>query len=262
MPKIAASSPRVGIVIPTLGSRPEYLANSISSIRRAGNAHVLIVGPASLESQAKKLGADSFALDPGSGLVAAINLGFDSLPEGIEFANWLGDDDELSEGSLELARSALDKDSKAPFAFGACGYIDEVGKLLWTNNSGKWAIPLLRVGPDLVPQPGALVRIQSLRKVLPLRADYKFAFDFDMFIRLSKLGRPVYVPNVLANFRWHSDSLTVSQRKLSANEASLVRKSHLPSALRLISELWEAPVRFATNVLGARLLRKRAQALN
>lgn len=244
-------------MIPTLGTRPEFLANAISSIRSAGEAHILLVAPEEKKSQLESLGIDQFEIDPGKGLVEAINLGFSKLPSDIEYVNWLGDDDELTPNSLAIASSIMDKDPRAPFAFGGCGYVDEAGRLLWTNNSGIWAIPLLRFGPDLIPQPGALIRKTALEKILPLDSSYKFAFDFDMFIKLSRLGKPVFVPRTLANFRWHSDSLTVSQRRLSALEASRVRKSHLPKGLKTISELWEAPVRFATNVLGAKMLKRK-----
>lgn len=36
---------RVGIVVPTLGERPEYLLECLQSIRKAGRAHVLLVAP-------------------------------------------------------------------------------------------------------------------------------------------------------------------------------------------------------------------------
>lgn len=253
--------PKITIVIPTMGERISYLANAISSIRSAGNAHILVVGPIEKRTEIEKLGVDQFESDPNKGLVAAINHGFEKMPNDTEFTNWLGDDDELTSNSLVTAAEALENNPSSPFVFGACGYINESGQELWVNQSGNWAVPLLRFGPDLIPQPGALLRVDALKKVLPLEAKYKFAFDFDMFIELSKLGKPIYLSEKLANFRWHQDSLTVSQRKKSAQEASWVRKSHLPDGLRAISEVWELPVRFATNVLGARMLARQTKKL-
>lgn len=251
--------PKIAIVIPTMGERLSYLRNAVSSIRNAGEAHILVVGPAEKRPELEKLDIDQFELDPQKGLVAAINLGFAKIPSDTRYANWLGDDDELTRDSLAITSIALEENPASPFVFGACGYINELGQELWVNNSGSWAVPLLRFGPDLIPQPGALIRVDSLKKVLPLKAQYKFAFDFDMFIELAKLGKPIYLSKKLANFRWHQDSLTVSQRRESAKEASLVRKSHLPVLLRGISEVWELPLRFATNVLGARMLAKQAR---
>lgn len=253
--------PEVTVVIPTMGERMAYLENAIASIRRAGQAHILVVGPENKKAALQSLDIDQFELDPRQGLVAAINIGFEKMPKDTQFANWLGDDDELTPDSLSVTSKALRENPEAPFVFGGCGYVDDTGTQLWINKSGKWAIPLLRFGPDLVPQPGALIRVEYLRQVLPIDNSYKFAFDFDMFLRLSKLGQPIFLDNQLANFRWHQDSLTVSQRKQSANEASVVRKSHLPKAIRIVSELWEAPVRFATNVLGAKMLARQIRKL-
>jgi hypothetical protein len=36
-------SEKVGIVVPTIGQRPEYLPLALKSIREAGNAYILLV---------------------------------------------------------------------------------------------------------------------------------------------------------------------------------------------------------------------------
>ncbi|MBW8870871.1 MAG: hypothetical protein JF618_01400, partial [Leifsonia sp.] len=53
--------------------------------------------------------------------------------------------------------------------YGGCDYIDENGAKVWQNNSGPWAAPLLRIGPDLVPQPGSLFRRSAVEEVGELR---------------------------------------------------------------------------------------------
>lgn len=246
----------VGIIMPTMGDRPELLLQCLRSIRAAGNPFVLLVSPKNAELQKTKVAefVDAWAEDPRTGLVGAINAGFDALPESIAFCNWIGDDDLLAIDSLVITRDALLAKPKAAFAYGACSYIDLQNKELWVNKSGSWASKILRFGPDLIPQPGALIRKSALDQMGPLDPQYKFAFDFDMFLRLTKIGRAVFLPIVLASFRWHADSLTVSQRKSSAAEASMVRKAHLPAFLRGVSELWEAPLRYITNKGGAKLL--------
>ena len=110
---------RVGIVVPTLGNRPDYLEQCLRSIRSAGDAHVLLVAPASFDSSAlKSYGLiDSVVIDPSEGLPAAINQGIKELPFTAEYVNWLGDDDLLTEGSLETSSRFLDQDSKAVMAF-------------------------------------------------------------------------------------------------------------------------------------------------
>ena len=140
--------------------------------------------------------------------------------------------------------------------FGSCDYIDHLGRKIFTMKSGSWAVPLMRFGPDLIPQPGSLFRRDAFETVGGLRADLGWAFDFDLFLAFSKIGRFAFLPEVLSKFRWHPGSLSVNGRRDSVNEASSVRKAHLTKPLRSVSELWEWPVRQATYVAGIRVSRK------
>ena len=246
---------KVGIVVPTLGRRPEYLRQCLESIRSAGQAHILLVAPASFDPQ-KQLPSDLFdqlVIDPGAGLSEAINLGVANLPHSVELINWLGDDDVLTEGSLAIAEHTLESSSDSVMVFGSCDYIDAAGRVIWSNRSGQWTVPLLRFGPDLIPQPGALFRRSAFKKAGALKSKFDWAFDFDLFIELSKLGKLKFVDKTLAQFRWHPESLSVEFRKKSVSEASQVRVSHLPGPLRPISFLWEYPIRQATLVAGKRV---------
>lgn len=249
---------RVGIVVPTLGNRPDYLEQCLSSIRAAGEAHILIVAPASFKSDALKSAGlvDSVVFDAGVGLAAAINQGIRALPITVEYVNWLGDDDLLTVNSIIASTKTLDENDQTVLAFGSCDYVDGEGQTVWANSSGQWAVPLLRFGPDLIPQPGALFRRSAFDKVGGLRTDLGWAFDFDLFIRLSKVGKLRFINKTLAKFRWHPESLSVEHRKKSVAEASQVRVSHLPTSLRPISFIWEYLVQQATLIAGKRVTAK------
>jgi hypothetical protein len=57
--------PRVGIVVPTLGNRPDYLIETLKSVVDQGDsAQAVVVGPSSLIELAREFGA-SFCADPG-----------------------------------------------------------------------------------------------------------------------------------------------------------------------------------------------------
>jgi len=250
--------PKVGIVVPTLGKRPDYLNECLESIKRAGGALVILVAPKTLDAQelASKNLITQHVNDPGLGLPAAINLGISSFPKEVEYVNWLGDDDLLCPGSLTLAKAELEGDPRKVLIFGSCEYIDERGDMVWKNKSGQWAVPLLRFGPDLIAQPGALFRREAFEKIGRLNLSFDWAFDFDLFIKLSKVGKVQFINSTLAKFRWHPESLSVQQRKSSVLEASRVRKSHLPRILKPISWLWEYPVMQATLMAGNHLSAK------
>ena len=249
-------STRVGIVVPTLGKRPEYLSQCLSSIREAGarqgKAHIVLVCPESFQADSllQSGQVDQIVKDPGTGLPDAINLGFSLLPKEVEFINWLGDDDHLVKGSLDNTTQALDNNPESGMVFGGCNYVGSNGEFIWANRSGKWAVPLLRFGPDLIPQPGALFRRDLFFTVGGLDPKLRWAFDLDLFIKLSKLGSVSFVAKPLAYFRWHPGSMSVEFRKKSVREAHAVRISHLPCWVRPLSFIWEYPIMLATYLAG------------
>ena len=250
---------KVGIVVPTLGRRPDYLVQCLNSIKSAskkiGSAYVIVVAPKSFDSSTFLRSGliQKVVEDPGKGLAGAINVGFAAMPNEVEYINWLGDDDLLSPGSLDVTSQFLESNPKTVLVFGSCDYIDPAGKVVWNNKSGAFAVPLLRFGPDLIPQPGALFRKSSFFEAGGLNLDYAWAFDFDLLIKLSKIGKLSFLNETLSSFRWHPESLSVEFRTKSVGEASKVRISHLPFLLRVISWLWEYPVKKATLLAGLRV---------
>jgi GT2 family glycosyltransferase len=185
-----------------------------------------------------------------------INQGFRALPENIEYMTWIGDDDLLAPGALSIAVQALENQDKPVLVYGHCQYIDSDGNDVLVKRSGSWAVPLLRFGPQLIPQPSAFFRRDAFEKVGGLSDEFQFAFDFDLFLKLTNLGKAVFIDQILSSHRWHATSLTYSRRWESVREASKVRVSNLASPIRLISFVWELPIQLITYVAGTVLSRK------
>ena len=252
----------IGIVIPTLGDRPEYLEESIASIRRGGDSYILIVRPIKAKSIDENLTnkVDSIIDDPGTGLARAINEGIRNFPAEIQFVAWLGDDDRLTTQSLSKASRTLEIESSAVFVFGQCQYIDGAGNPLWLNKSGKWTELLMLCGPQLIPQPGSLFRRSTFEQVGGLDESLKWAFDLDLFLKLRKVGKFGFLNEPLAEFRWHDGSLSVGARQGSVDEASKVRRRHLPQGIKQASVIWEPLLRkiilFAGQRMSKRILKK------
>lgn len=246
----------IGLVVPTLGERPDLLLKSLMSIKDNGVTNVcLVTTDIEIGKQMLELGLISqFSIDENRGLPAAINLGIRSLPSSVEFVSWLGDDDILNFGSSQHALEQICLDDQIVLVYGSCNYIDLDGHQVWKNKSGRWASRILKFGPCLIPQPGSLVRRNAFNDVGLLNEQLGWAFDLDLFIKLSKNGRLKYTDQTLASFRWHQTSLSVAQRRKSVNEASAVRKSYLHPVVRSISELWELPCRNVT-FWGSKIIR-------
>ncbi|GDX33118.1 hypothetical protein LBMAG15_20530 [Actinomycetes bacterium] len=251
--------PRVLIAVPTLGTRPEYLEKCLTSITTQDvPADIMIVSPdrPDMREIAARFNATHLT-DPGS-QTKAVNLGVGAAQPHHEFVNWLGDDDLLEPGSLTAVTAALDLNPKAVVAYGACRYIDENDAELWISKAGPWADRILKWGPDLIPQPGMLVRTTAWHQVGGLDESFRFAFDLDLLLKLQKLGQLIDVGQVVSSFRWHADSLTVGDRSENLRESEIAKRRALGPAARKFAWLWEPPVRLATR-LAAREVARRAQ---
>lgn len=245
------------IVVPTLGRRPEFLSDCLDSIvNQDVKADIVIVGPtnsAVVVAAAGRVGA-TLIDDPGS-LAAAVNQGVTQGIRGHLFVNWLGDDDLLAPGSLRATVSALDRNPSAVVAFGSCAYIDDDGQELWVSKAGRWAPRILPWGPDLIPQPGMLIRADAWRAVGGLDESLAFAFDLDLLLKLKQLGLLVSVDAVVSSFRWHAKSLTVSDRTRSLDESQEVKRRYLGRTSQPWKWIWEKPVRVATRIAAWRVSR-------
>lgn len=255
-------SPDILVVTASLGRRPEYLKQSLESIaRQSVPADVVLVGPIhepTLVRAAADFGAHLLP-DPGS-LAAAINLGVSERGHAYEYVTWLNDDDLLESGALERTRDALRQHEGATVAYGSCRYIDDAGRELWTNRAGRWAPWVLKWGPDLIPQPGSLIRLSAWQEVGGLDESYGLAFDLDLLLRLQKVGPLLDVGHVVSSFRWHADSLTVDDRARNISESERAKRAALSARARRLAWIWEPPVRWAT-YLAANEVQRRASRL-
>lgn len=254
------SSARVLLIVPTLGKRLVFLRETLTSIRsqQVPTDIVVVVPNAAIEARAIAAEFEAHIVDDPGSLPAAINLGVSSALADHAFVNWLNDDDLLEVNSLHSTISALERNPTAVVAFGACRYIDPKGHQIWVSNAGSFAPWILTWGPDLIPQPGMLIRAEAWRAVGGLDESYQFAFDLDLLLRLRKMGSFISVKEVVSSFRWHPDSLTVSDRRTNIMESERAKRASLSPALRPFAWFWEYPVRAATH-LAARAVQWRAQ---
>lgn len=237
--------PRVGIVVPTLGQRRDYLESTLSSLGQQDcRPLVIVVGPEELVEVAQRHEA-AFLPDPG-GLSRSINAGVAGLPEHIDYVGWLGDDDLLTQGSITTTARLLQSHPSATACFGVCEYIDDVGNIIWSSKARRLAVRTASIGPNLIPQPGSLFRRSAWEAVGGLDEELRYTMDLDLFLRLQKLGPVLSTPATVAQFRWHDDSTTVSGRRASLAEAYEVRKRHMPGSRHWLVAAAYRPTIWAT----------------
>jgi len=248
---------RILVVLPTLGDRLETLAETLESIdaqRHDVELTLVVVAPGSAVA-ARELAAKFDAVlvdDPKTGISEAINRGIAARSDE-EYYAWIGDDDLFRPGGLRQLRELIDATPRAVIAFGGCDYIDPEGRTIAVSNAGPLARFLLPWGPDLIPHPGSLIRLDDLEAIGAFDPSLRFVMDLDAFLKLRARGKFAWTRRSVSAFRWHPDSLTVSDRAASSAEAEAVKRRHTSAAIRWLSPLWLVPVRWASGVAAQRL---------
>lgn len=258
------AEPEVLVVLPTLGDRLDTLRETLESVdaQRADVPLTLAVVLPPSATEARALAEEFGAVvvdDPKTGISAAINNGLAARTTEQYYA-WIGDDDIFRPGGLALLRRILQQRPDAVLAYGGCDYIDAQGRTIATSNAGALAIFLLPWGPDLIPHPGTMVRLDALEAIGGFDTSLKFAMDLDAFLKLRKHGKFAWTRTSVSGFRWHPDSLTVANRRASSLESESVKRRHTPSWIRWAFPLWQYPIRWAS-AFAASQVNARARSL-
>ena len=255
-----SASPDVLVVLPTLGTRNDRLRRALESITQQAATvplTIALVVPAD-QTEARDLGRHYGALlvdDPGRGMSAAMNAGR-QVATTERFTIWLGDDDAYVPGGLTILRQLLHDTTDAVVAYGACRYVDDSGVTVWTSEAGILASRIIGFGPNLIPHPAAMIRLDALEAIGGYNETLRLVMDLDVFLKLKKIGRFIATKTPVASFGWHPQSLTVSGRRDSEKEARAVKRHALPALLRPLSWIWEGPVALASRIAASTLNRR------
>lgn len=252
------------VVLPTLGDRPATLRLTLESVdrQRATVPLTLVVVAPTSATDARRVALEFGAVvvdDPRTGISEAINRGLAARSTETCYA-WIGDDDLFRDGGLAMLRAMLESRPDAVVAYGGCDYIDGDGRTIATSNAGALALALLPWGPDLIPHPGSMIRLDALEAIGGFDRDLRYAMDLDAFLKLRDHGRFVSTRTSVSAFRWHAESLTVANRRASGDEAERIKRRHTTPVLRPLSPLWLVPVRWAS-AFAAKRVSARARSL-
>jgi hypothetical protein len=208
---------RVGIVVPTLGTRPDWLGDAVASIEDQGEGVELciVAPPEVLPTIRAQLPGRRMLGEAEGGIVPAIEAGWSALNH-CEVVSWLGDDDELTPDSVPTALRFLMSRRGAAMVYGDYERVDASGTRTVTVRPGRWAPLLLRVGQNLIAQPGCLYVREAVNRTGGLSRTLGLAFDVALHLDLA--SGAVYCPFTLARVRVHDSRLTTLERDESRAE--------------------------------------------
>ena len=251
------------VVVPTLGRRLETLERTLVSIKSQLGVVVdtVLVSPAAtpeLQALAERHGA-SVLVHQGH-ISAAVNAGVSQARPQHRYAAWLGDDDLLRAGALEATSRALERQQAAVVAYGTCDYIDIEGRWLFSRRPPPFAPRLLQMLPGQIKQETCLFRLSAWRAVGGLDDSLRYAMDLDLLLRLARIGRFARVKQTTAAFCWHAESLTISKRSASMDEAQQIQQRQASLPVRLTQPLWKYPVRWLVAGMSWKINRQLSRA--
>jgi len=221
----------VSVLMPVYNCEP-YLRESLESLEKQSfhDFEVILVNDGSTDQS--ELIAREFAerdhrfrihSQANQGIVAALNNGL-AVARG-KFLARLDGDDLAHPDRLALQVQHLETHPECVCVGSLYRAIDEVGNVTWTQKMfSKLRQTDLSVFPPHVttlPHPSIMLRTQQLKSLSGYRHQFPHAEDYDLFLRLSQLGRLDIVPAYLLNYRFHSSSLSSKNLETQVDSAVL-----------------------------------------
>jgi glycosyltransferase involved in cell wall biosynthesis len=161
---------------------------------------------------------------PDGGAAAAINDGFARTTGSI--VAWLNADDAYEPGAISAAIAGLAQAPDAAAVYGEGLWIDERDEPLAPYPT---AMPFDEAGfarECFLCQPAVFMRRAALQASGGLDASLHYAFDYDLWIRLSRVGPFAAIPVRLARSRMHRENKTLGSRKQVFQENIRVLRRH------------------------------------
>lgn len=137
----------------------------------------------------------------------ALNKGF-SHASG-EVLAWLNSDDTYQPGAIRQAVGYLLAHPQLSMVYGDANLIDEQGQYLGRFPARQTNYERMLDGYVHIPQAATFFRASLWKQAGPLDLTLKYAFDYDLWVRLAKLAPIAYISQVWADFRLHEAGKTV-----------------------------------------------------
>jgi len=145
----------------------------------------------------------------------------DALMKGFRMAQgdllaWLNSDDTYFPGALQKAADFFRENLDTGLMYGDGCYCDAVGTIIGNYRTEEFDLDRL-ASANIICQPAAFFRKDAFETVSGLDGTLHFAMDYDFWIRIGRHFPCRYVPCMLATYRLHEASKTVSSNTLVKN---------------------------------------------
>jgi glycosyltransferase involved in cell wall biosynthesis len=144
-------------------------------------------------------------VEPDRGQSDAINKGM-RVATG-EIVGWLNSDDVLLPEALRTVVEEFSTNPNAVVVIGTGGKMDLKGNPIKIVPSNRFTIDRLKSAFEII-QPAMFFRGDAYWKVGGLDESLHYAMDWDLLLKISKIGEVVAIPQHLANIRYYEETKT------------------------------------------------------
>jgi len=127
-----------------------------------------------------------------------------------EIVNWINSDDQLLPDALHKIAKRFSEHPDAIMIHGRIEYFGEVKHNFFSRNLSLRDISSKYVAHICMPQPATFYRMKLLEEQGLLEENLRFSMDTDLFVRAGLHYKIVQTEDVLARFRLHAASKSVS----------------------------------------------------
>jgi len=146
-----------------------------------------------------------------SGEAAAVNYGLEkAIGEYILVVN--ADDPLLSPRIFTLANDVFKSNEKVVVVYPDWKIVSESNLVLETKKLSSYSFEVMVGEFQCLPGPGSIFRRSTALKVGGRSTLYRFVSDYDFWLKLSLQGDFFHIPEVLAQWRSHSESTSVTSK--------------------------------------------------
>jgi glycosyltransferase involved in cell wall biosynthesis len=222
--------PTISVITPNL-NQGRFLERAITSVLSQGYPqlqYIVIDGGSTDESVAiirrHERSLAKWVSEPDKGQADALKKGF-SLATGELFA-WLNADDSYLPGALKKVAEAFVSSGGNSTLVGGGRMADTQGHILFERWPATLNTETILRWKDWFMQAAVFFPSASYQQVGGLTEGLVYAFDFDLWIRLSRVASFHKIDDLLAEHTRHPDSKTEAQRGRSFAETRLVQIRH------------------------------------
>jgi glycosyltransferase involved in cell wall biosynthesis len=221
--------PRVTVVTPSY-NQGSYIEETIRSVLLQGYPdleYIVVDGGSSDNTVAILQRYENhlrWSSEADEGQADAINKGL-ALSSGTVLA-YLNSDDTYLPGALQIVAAYAVADPGAGLIYGDCQATRVSGEVYGLIRGEPFDVQRLVMRGRFVPQQAAFWRREAMEQVGTFDATLHYCMDHDFFIRLGRTFPAAYIPQALANFRFHGTSKSVSDEHRHWRECMAVSERY------------------------------------